>query len=361
MDLDTLLADADPAHRADLDGPESAAAARLYRQITTSPYRTRRTGRRRARRAATSWSLAGLASAGLASAGLPVVVLLAILLLAVLPGSPATPAGTAHRPPAQAAVTVADLLARVANVAARRPPGAVPGAGQYAYTKVLLSGVAGSAIPAGTAQVQVWLSYAGAGRFSARICDPGCQDIAKKVPAERNSLAAFAVFGFPLVSPRSAAGLPADVAALQRAIAVDWVPQLAGYTGARGIFDAAGSFLAAVAQPGLRAALYRMIKGLPGIKNLGPMTDRLGRPGVGVGLDAHGVRDELIFDPGTSAVLQEESVVVARRGVHYGARPASLPKKNPPFYPKHTVLSCVVYATTGIVNSLTAQPPAPAS
>jgi hypothetical protein len=351
MDLDTLLADADPANRADLDGPESAAAARLYRQITTSPYRTRHTGRLRASAAATSWSLAGLASAGLA----------AVVLLAVLQGSPATPARTARRPPAPAAVTVADLLARAANVAAHRPPGAVPGPGQYAYTKVLLSGVAGSAIPAGTAQVQVWLSYAGGGRFAARICDPGCQNIAMKVPAERGSLAAFAVFGFPLVSPRSAAGLPAGAAALKRVIAVDWLPQLAGYPGARGIFDAAGSFLAAVAQPGLRAALYRMIKGLPGIKYLGPMTDRLGRPGVGVGLDAHGVRDELIFDPATSAVLQEESVVVARRGVRFGARPASLPKQNPPFYPQHTVLSYVVYVTTGIVNSLTAQPPAPAT
>ncbi len=73
------------------------------------------------------------------------------------------------------------------------------------------------------------------------------------------------------------------------------------------------------------------------------------------------MRDELIFDPGTSAVLQEESVVVARRGVRFGARPTSLPKQKPPFYPRHAVLSYVVYATTGIVNSLTAQPPAPAS
>ncbi len=257
-----------PAHRADLDWPESAAAARLYQQITTSPYRTRRAGRYRARRAAASWSLAGLAGAGLA----------VVVLLAVLPDWPATPARTAQRPPAQAAVTVADLLTQVANVAARRPPGAVPGPRQYAYAKVLLSGVAGSAIPAGTAQVQVWLSYAGAGRFSAQICDPGCQTIARKVPAERGSLAGFAVYGFPLVSPRSAAGLPADGGALRREIAVDWVPQLAGYTGARGIFDAAGSFLAAVAQPELRAALYRVIKRLPGIKNLGPMTDRLGLP-----------------------------------------------------------------------------------
>ena len=186
MDLDTLLADADPANRADLDGPESAAAARLYRQITTSPYRTRHTGRLRPSAAATNWSLAGLASAGLA----------VVLLLAVLPGSPATPVRTAHRPPAPAAVTVADLLARAANVAAHRPPGAVPRHGQYAYTKVLLSGVAGSAVPAGTAQIQVWLSYDGAGRFSARICDPGCQYTAMKVPAERNSLAGFAVFRY---------------------------------------------------------------------------------------------------------------------------------------------------------------------
>jgi hypothetical protein len=103
-----------------------------------------------------------------------------------------------------------------------------------------------------------------------------------------------------------------------------------------------------------------MIEGLPGIQNLGPMTDGLGRHGVGVGIARHGVRDELIFDPSTSAVLEEESVVVAPKGVNFGGKPASFPKRYVLLYPQHTVLSYVVYATTGIVNSPTAQPPAPA-
>jgi len=49
-----------------------------------------------------------------------------------------------------------------------------------------------------------------------------------------------------------------------------------------------------------------MIENLPGIESLGPMTGKLGRHGIGVGLTQHGVRDVLIFDPATSAVLERE-------------------------------------------------------
>ena len=120
--------------------------------------------------------------------------------------------------------------------------------------------------------------------------------------------------------------MPTGAAALKRDIAVDWLLQRAGYPGARGIFDAAGSFLAAVAQPGLRAAPYRMIEGLPGIQNLGPMTDRLGRHGVGVGISGHGVRDELIFDPGHLGGAGGGECRDRAQGRQYGAKPASFPK-----------------------------------
>jgi hypothetical protein len=48
------------------------------------------------------------------------------------------------------------------------------------------------------------------------------------------------------------------------------------------------------APPRVRAALYRLIENLPGIESLGPMTDKLGRHGIGVGFTQYGVRDMLI-------------------------------------------------------------------
>ena len=51
-----------------------------------------------------------------------------------------------------------------------------------------------------------------------------------------------------------------------------------------------------------------MIENLPGIESLGPMTDKIGRHGIGVGFTAYGVQDVLIFDRATSAVLEREGV-----------------------------------------------------
>jgi hypothetical protein len=64
------------------------------------------------------------------------------------------------------------------------------------------------------------------------------------------------------------------------------------------------------APPRVRAALYRLIENLPGIESLGPMTDKLGRHGIGVGFTQYGVREVLIFDRATSAALEREGIAV---------------------------------------------------
>lgn len=76
----------------------------------------------------------------------------------------------------------------------------------------------------------------------------------------------------------------------------------------------AGSFLQEGALPKARAAFYRLLGQLPGIENLGPVIDRLGRHGADVGLTIDGNREELIFDPATSAFLEYDSVLVAHGG-----------------------------------------------
>jgi DNA-directed RNA polymerase specialized sigma24 family protein len=96
----------------------------------------------------------------------------------------------------------------------------------------------------------------------------------------------------------------------------------------------------------IRAALYRVIEGLPGIRYLGPVTDRLGRHGIGVGLTHGGARQELFFDPATSRALEEQIVATA-------------PKQDGNNYqPTGTVLLYTVFVTSGVVNSAAATLPA---
>jgi DNA-directed RNA polymerase specialized sigma24 family protein len=62
--------------------------------------------------------------------------------------------------------------------------------------------------------------------------------------------------------------------------------------------------------PRLRATLYRALALVPGVQLLGDVKDRLGRAAVGVAFTEHtGLRQELLFDPQTSEVLNEREVV----------------------------------------------------
>ena len=63
------------------------------------------------------------------------------------------------------------------------------------------------------------------------------------------------------------------------------------------------------ASPALRAALYEVAAGLPGVELIGNVRDASGRPGVAVAYEHDGARNELIFDPETAAMLGESSVV----------------------------------------------------
>jgi hypothetical protein len=58
----------------------------------------------------------------------------------------------------------------------------------------------------------------------------------------------------------------------------------------------------------LRTALYRAMALVPEVTFRGKMMDRLGRPGVGISYDDEdGIRQLLIFDPLTAAVLEDRS------------------------------------------------------
>jgi hypothetical protein len=68
------------------------------------------------------------------------------------------------------------------------------------------------------------------------------------------------------------------------------------------------------APPAVRAALYKVGAGIPGVEFLGPVHDRAGRPGVAVSMTSaySGLRQRnvLILDQRTSALLAEETVLL---------------------------------------------------
>jgi hypothetical protein len=83
------------------------------------------------------------------------------------------------------------------------------------------------------------------------------------------------------------------------------------------------------------------------------MTDKLGRHGIGAGFTQYGVRDVLIFDPATSAVLEREGIAID---------PSKIPV--PPGSPRfrvNEVINYTVYKASGVVDSITAVPPAASS
>jgi hypothetical protein len=335
MDLDTLFAAADPARQDPDSGPDSAGAARLYREIITDS----RPSRRRP-----GWSRFGvpLAAGAAATAAIVTAVVLTV------PGSggppsPATPAGA----PGPAASRPASLVADVLNTAARSAAGQagrLPGPGQYFYIKqidVKHGGPGGTACA--TIVYEFWISRDGAGR--ERGTSPGCHipQNTFDLPLPKQVGLSMGYLDWP--------GLPTQPAALKQAIASRLGDPASNPSD---MFLDAGMALNADAPPALRAALFRMMETLPGITDLGPMRDPLGRPGIGIGLIQHplpsrwvrrgklrvrisGYRESLmmIISPRTGAVLAE--AVGLTRSLH-GPGPRMNPSTN---------------VTAGIVNSIT--------
>jgi hypothetical protein len=92
--------------------------------------------------------------------------------------------------------------------------------------------------------------------------------------------------------------------------------------------------------PAQSAALYEVASTLPGIELVGPSSDSMGRPGVGVAVTSNGFREELVLDSGTGQLLGEFQTNLDAR--------ADLPAG--------TVIESVSYVSTGVVDSTTQQP-----
>jgi hypothetical protein len=234
----------------------------------------------------------------------------------------------------------------------------MPGPGQFLYVRTLESTTDGNGViykggarDSWTYQTsyikQEWIAPNGSGRV---LVSDG--SVAFLTPKDQSAWAASgqpiptvnaANVTYPpgnLVFPDSAS-FPNDPSALEQAIVQRYEN---GRPQEITTFTLAGTLLEETASPALRASLFRMIAQLPGIVDLGPMTDRLGRTGVGVGLTFDGVREELIFDPSTAAVLEEERVVVS-------ASPIDISSMNHAGLVRGMVVGYTVYVRIGVANS----------
>jgi hypothetical protein len=331
MDLEMMVQNADPARTVELRGADSAEAARLYREITGRPAGHRAVLDR--------WPLArpltGPTIAGMAAAGLTAAVAVAVAVAMGLPG------GTAQGPGAVRGGSAAGVLEAAALTAAHgSAAGSTVGPGQYLYVKdIEVKGLSSDTVYACERTPftrQVWVAPDGSGRqvgsYPAQCASWGFHQ-------------SYGKGGIPwwFYGDADAAGLPTDPAALEQAIVRLFED---GHARASATIVYAATFLNAGSPPALRAALYQVIEALPGVQNLGTVTDRLGRHGQGVGLVSFGIREELIFDPATSAVLEAQSVAV-------------VPQRNgDAWMPAGTVMQYQVYVSEGVVNSVTATPAA---
>jgi hypothetical protein len=279
--------------------------------------------------------LRGPALAGTLTAAAATVTAAAVVV-SLLSGGPAP------RPVKRAQTSVMSVLEQAAVTAARQTATPVPGRGQYLYIKDITfkSGAGAGAIrwarECSTLVGQEWMAGDGSGRQIGRYISSyrGCRGFEQTWPK-----GGVTTSDDPLDWPKDLLGwesLPASPAAIDQAIVHRFEH---GHARDTATFAYAAAFLQEDAPPAIRAALYRAMRLLPGVRNLGPMTDRLGRHGIGVGLAHSGTRQELIFDPATSRALEAEIVAVGSKQAGNNYQPAG------------TVLGYTVYVTAGLVNS----------
>jgi hypothetical protein len=227
--------------------------------------------------------------------------------------------------PALAAGPLLQRLARIASV----QPRAVPGPGQYLYTASHSLTGSDTVLPGGVyCQVvfqeyrQNWIAANGEGLFRetdgpAHYLSGRETTACKAVPAQPSGQSdTWAAPGCLSIDPIPLGRLPRDPASLRARLLTGKVE--GGPPGPAEAFTQVGDLLRETdARPALRAALYRAAAGLPGVKSLGTVTDKLGRQGLGLAFDSDGTRHELIFSATTSALLSEQDVLVGQvRGIH---------------------------------------------
>lgn len=316
-----------------------------------------------------------------AVAGIAAIAVVGVLAMVAL-----LPAGGGHDGPLDVpAASAAVVLDRAAQAAMRAAP-VVPGRGQYGFVKV----ETGSALGSGQSSWQSWMRlsevksdwYSANGSGRERIVRTSTSFLTRRdraiARAHGMTLAQLtATFprlidgAFPARTLQTAGflpywqmnRLPTRPAALRR-----WLERLLLASAGRpaqaslirqmradpaGLFAPISQFLLLPTAPPLRAALFRVLADLPGVQLLGHQRDRLGRSGIAVAVTdgrPERVREELLFDPATSNLLQTQAVLLRT-----STPPSSLGRRIPAM-PDGTVLEYTDFVSRGVVDSITQLP-----
>jgi hypothetical protein len=270
----------------------------------------------------------------------------------------------------------AAVLQRAADTAASQAPVGPPGPGQYVYTKTRSLSEVDTydvgpnhdlyfAVSVPVVR-EAWIAPDGSGRILETDGTPTfltSRDRSAWIAAGRPALPA-ATTSDQSFAPSNGNGpgcektrtggacgglfyldlgkLPTDVAALRTMIEdrkIEGGPPGDGET-----FTIIGDMLRETyAPPQVRSALYQIASELPEVRLIGNVKDPTGRPGVAVAYPANGVLHELIFDPSTSALLGERTVIADpdRAGLEV---------------PAGTVVDWSAYLASGIVDSTSERP-----
>ncbi|MGI5205522.1 CU044_5270 family protein [Spirillospora sp. CA-108201] len=213
-----------------------------------------------------------------------------------------------HQEPARTA-NVAAVLDRAADRAAGDP---APRAGQIVYQESVTRRRVGGVGRWYEVRTRTWLPAGGAGsglvveRNSIRP-RPG-----EAIPPDGESTVGPCPAAPPIERPYLG-GLPTGTGALLDLLADQGEGDRAGRQ-----WEAASDLIDRPAPPGVRAALYRAIAEIPGVRLRDDGVDAAGRHGVAVTRTQDGVRDELVFDRASHRFLGTRNVVAAK-GHPFGA------------------------------------------
>jgi hypothetical protein len=353
--LNQLLAQANPAGFSDMDDAETSARSALTLQrILAEPQETTR--RPTPREGHRRWAFSGVAVAA--------AVGVALLLPVVMPdqqgvgpqdgpGRSAPPTSRAFGWPGGVAPTSAgealESMALVANHQLASETG-----GRYLYTQsesldgVTIAGAVSAQALVPTTR-EIWIARDGSGRLRRRSGKPVflSEGDRRQWEAATRDLQGFQgggveddTFGPGGLSFRDLSGYPTDPDALFQAIQAEArgfpVPE-------QEMFVIVGDLLRETdASPEFRSALYRVAARIPGVELVGEVVDPSGRHGAAVGFRSGHWRKELIFDPSTSLLLAERTVLI---------EPDESVDK-----PPGTVTTYAVYLKSGYTDSTSTEP-----
>lgn len=244
---------------------------------------------------------------------------------------------------------VSAVLLRAARTAGTQPA-VTPGPGQFVYTKSESVYEAVTATQQGFVPIafqpstrEIWISPDGSGRIldsSGHLFFARHADAVYYYNAYRNQMDLMnghvsddheGDLGYIDLS-----NVPTDPTQLKQLI--DSRKLEGGPPGNAETFQIIGDLLRDTsAPPAVRSALYTIVSQLPGVELIGPTHDQIGRPGTGVAYVSRGLRNELIFDPQTAALLGEQQSIVETS------------RWNP--FPPGSVIGWAAYLASGVVDS----------